>query len=59
MGVVKSVRAIGRFGSKFLDADDRKALGTLFVLVGSAALVLVTAGGAFGLAWRLFELAKG
>lgn len=57
--MIKSIRAIGRFFGKFLDAEDRQAIGTLLVLVGSGALIVVTAGGALGLAWRLFEIAKG
>ncbi len=57
--IVKTVRAIGRTGGKVLDADDRRVIGQLFVIVGTFAVLVVTVGAAVGLTFRVFDLAAG
>lgn len=57
--MIKTLRKVGGFFGKFVDADDRKALGFLITWSGAIGLVLVSLGGSLGLAWRLFEVLRG
>jgi len=55
MSIVKTVRAIG----SVLDAEDRKVIGQLLVIVGAFLVMAVTLGASVGLAFRMFDLAAG
>lgn len=57
--MLKTLRRVGSFFGKVLDADDRKFLAQGFVLIGAIATLLLTFAGSLGLALRLFEIARG
>jgi hypothetical protein len=55
----RRIAAVGRFFGNVLDAEDRAILAQAFVIVTSAALLVITAAGSLGLAFRVFEIARG
>lgn len=57
--MVKTLRRVGAFFGKFIDADDRKVLGGAIVLASGFALAVLTVAVSTGLALRAFEIARG
>lgn len=57
--MIKRLRRVGGVLGKFVDAEDRAAIGMILVWVAVVSVAIVTVLGSVGLGWRLFELARG
>lgn len=59
MGIVKSVRAVGRRAGRVIDEEDRTLLAKGAVLIGGGGGIVVAGAAVVGLAIRVFGLAAG